>query len=77
LLVLTEDDLLFGLLLLPLLCRMGSILGRLVGLATTDIADKYGQLLSSECAGSSVQASRKGLCRNMDNGTEVKAVVLL
>jgi hypothetical protein len=28
---------------------MGSILGRLVGLATTDIADKYGQLLSSKC----------------------------
>jgi hypothetical protein len=29
--------------------RMGSILGRIVGLATTDIADNYGQLLSSEC----------------------------
>ena len=28
---------------------MGAILGRLVGLATTDIADKYGQLLASEC----------------------------
>lgn len=34
-----------------LFCRMGAILGRIVGLATTDIADKYGQLLSSEWGG--------------------------
>jgi H+/Cl- antiporter ClcA len=27
---------------------MGAILGRLVGLATTDIADTYGQVLSSK-----------------------------
>ena len=32
-------------LFVPML-MMGSITGRLVGLATTDIADKYGQLLS-------------------------------
>lgn len=37
-------------LFVPML-MMGSILGRLVGLATTDVADKYGQLLSSECLG--------------------------
>eukprot|EP00879_Flechtneria_rotunda_P033564 GHRR01037188.1.p2 GENE.GHRR01037188.1~~GHRR01037188.1.p2 ORF type:complete len:107 (+),score=32.08 GHRR01037188.1:602-922(+) len=28
---------------------MGALLGRIVGLATTDIADKYGSFLSSEC----------------------------
>ncbi|WIA10530.1 hypothetical protein OEZ86_000660 [Tetradesmus obliquus] len=33
-------------LFVPML-MMGAILGRIVGLATTDIADKYGQLLSS------------------------------
>lgn len=35
-------------LFVPML-MMGSITGRLVGLATTDIADKYGQLLSRKC----------------------------
>lgn len=34
-------------LFVPML-MMGAVVGRLVGLATTDIADKYGALLSSE-----------------------------
>jgi hypothetical protein len=48
------------LLLLLLLHRMGSILGRIVGLATTDIADKYGQLLSSECADAAFSTLQAG-----------------
>lgn len=35
-------------LFVPML-MMGALVGRLVGLATTDIADKYGALLTSKC----------------------------
>lgn len=35
-------------LFVPML-MMGALVGRLVGLATTDVADKYGSLLSSKC----------------------------
>jgi H+/Cl- antiporter ClcA len=35
-------------LFVPML-MMGATVGRIVGLATTDIADKYGSLLTSRC----------------------------
>jgi chloride channel 7 len=37
-------------LFVPML-MMGAVVGRLVGLATTDVADKYGALLTSESDG--------------------------